>query len=84
LIAWGGVAAQAVIGVPLVLWIIFFGYTRFEAVNAVLAILGGYSLCVAAFNLLPIPGLDGSIAWGIIPEWLRRRRTKATRPKWNR
>jgi len=82
-IAWGGVAAQAVIGVPLVLWIICFGYTRFDAVNAVLAILGGYSLCVAAFNLIPAKGLDGSIAWSIIPEWFRRRRANgARRRKW--
>ena len=78
-IAWGGVAAQAVVGVPLVLWIAFLGYTRFEAINAILAILGGFSLCVAVFNLLPLRGLDGSIAWGIIPEWFRRRRSRVVR-----
>jgi len=75
-IAWGGVIAQAIIAVPLLLWLFFFGYTRFAAVNAILVILGGYSMCVAAFNLLPISGLDGSIAWGIIPEYLRRRRSR--------
>jgi Zn-dependent protease len=75
-IAWGGVIAQAIIAFPLLLWLFFFGYTRFDAVNAVLAILGGYSICVAAFNLLPFRGLDGSIAWSIIPEYLRRRRSQ--------
>jgi len=75
-IAWGGVIAQAIVAVPLLLWLFFFGYTRFDAVNAVLAILGAYSMCVAAFNLLPARGLDGSIAWSIIPEYLRRRRSR--------
>lgn len=37
-IAWGGVAAQAMIGVPLVVWVEAFGYTHSQAVNAVLAI----------------------------------------------
>jgi Zn-dependent protease len=80
-IAWGGVIAQAVIGVPLVLWVIAFGYSRFEPVNAVLAILGGYSLVVAAFNLLPVGRLDGTIAWGIIPELIKR--AKRRKPKKN-
>lgn len=78
-IAWGGVIAQAVIAIPLVLRLVFFGYTRFEALNAVLAILGGFSLCVAVFNLMPAGRLDGSIAWKIIPEYLQRRRTPARR-----
>jgi Zn-dependent protease len=59
LIAWGGVLAQTVVAVPLALYVVLFGYTRFEAINAVLAILGGYSLLVAAFNLLPLHPLDG-------------------------
>ena len=71
-IAWGGVIAQAAIAVPLVLWVAVFGYSRFEPINAVLAILGGYSLVVAAFNLLPVSPLDGAIAWRIIPELVNR------------
>jgi hypothetical protein len=43
-IAWGGVLAQAIVGVPLVAWVEIFGYTRFQAVNAILAILGFLSL----------------------------------------
>src|SRR5882672_4063264 len=34
LIAWGGVAAQAVVAVPLVTYVSVFGYTRFAPVNA--------------------------------------------------
>ncbi|HUB81172.1 MAG TPA: hypothetical protein VMB03_20355 [Bryobacteraceae bacterium] len=75
LIAWGGVLAQAVVAVPLTLYLILAGYTPFEPVNAVLVILGGYSLVVALFNLLPVRPFDGSRAWDIIPAWLERKRT---------
>ncbi len=73
-IAWGGVLAQAVVAGPVVLYVSMFRYTRFQPINAVLALLGFFSLGVAAFNLLPIPRLDGSIAWGIIPEGIKRLR----------
>src|ERR1041385_5381819 len=43
-IAWGGVLAQAVIGVPLALFIAVFGYTNIDTVNVVLALFGGISL----------------------------------------
>jgi Zn-dependent protease len=79
LIAWGGVLAQSVVAVPLTLYVVLAGYTRFEALNAVLAILGGYSLLVAAFNLLPVPPLDGSKAWDLIPAWLEQRRIRKER-----
>jgi stage IV sporulation protein FB len=72
-IAWGGVMAQALIAILLMLWIAIFGYTKFEALNAALVILGYFSFGVALFNLLPFRPLDGSIAWGIIPALLRRR-----------
>jgi Zn-dependent protease len=78
-IAWGGVIAQAMIGIPLVIWIAVVGYSRFEEINAVLAILGVYSLCIAAFNLLPIAPLDGAVAWGLIPALWRSSRTR-----WNK
>ncbi len=76
LIAWGGVVAQAVVAIPLVAYVLIFGYTRFQPLNAILAILGFYSLAVAAFNLLPAGRLDGMTAWGLIPEWVRRIRTR--------
>jgi len=83
-IAWGGVVAQAIVAVPLLIWAETFGYTRFQAVNAILAILGFFSLSVAAFNLLPIRPLDGAIAWGLLPAFLKRRRAKPARrePDW--
>jgi membrane-associated protease RseP (regulator of RpoE activity) len=83
-IAWGGVVAQAIVAVPLLAWVETFGYTRFQAVNAILAILGFFSLSVAVFNLLPIRPLDGSIAWRLLPQLIRRPRTKAAKrePVW--
>ena len=79
MIAWGGVLAQAVIGIPLTLYVLVAGYTRFESLNAVLAILGGASLLVAAFNLLPIYRLDGSTAWDLIPALIERRQSRRAR-----
>jgi Zn-dependent protease len=76
IIAWGGVLAQFSVGIPVVAWVIAFGYTPFESVNAVLALLGFFNLAVAAFNLLPKAPLDGNIAWGIIPELLDRARSR--------
>jgi len=78
-IAWGGVLAQAVVALPLVAYLAVFGYTRFEAVNAVLAVLGGYSLLVVVFNLIPAGRLDGTIAWGLIPELIKRERSRRAR-----
>lgn len=82
IIAWGGVLAQFVVAVPLVLLSDFFGPTRFQAINTVVGILGWYSIFVAIFNLLPIPRFDGSIAWYIIPEYWRRRKRPKAKSAW--
>ena len=74
-IAWGGVLAQAVIAIPLVIWVEVFGFTPFEPLNAVFAILGFFSLGVALFNLLPIRPLDGATVWGLFPALIERART---------
>lgn len=66
-IAWGGPAAQIILSLPLILIVYFIGYSRFQPINAVLAILGFFSLSIAVFNLLPIRPLDGKRAWAIIP-----------------
>jgi len=83
-IAWGGVLAQAIVAVPLVVWVEVFGYTRFQPVNAIFAILGFFSLSVVAFNLLPIRPLDGAIAWGLLPALFKRSsaRTSKREPGW--
>jgi len=80
-IAWGGVAAQAAFAVPLVTWVAIFGFTRSDAVNVAIGILGYYSLFVAVFNLIPAPPLDGVKAWYLIPELIKRARNRRAKPK---
>ena len=73
-IAWAGVLAQTVVAAPLITWVAIFGDSRFEVLNMLFAIMGYFSLVIAAFNLLPIPRLDGEIAWGIFPALLAQKR----------
>jgi Zn-dependent protease len=72
----GGVIAQSVIAIPIILWVKYFGYSRFELVNIVFALLGFFSFAVMGINLLPIAPLDGSIAWAIFPEFFKRMRSR--------
>lgn len=71
-IAWGGVLAQVVVALPVIVWLELAGFTRIGVINAILAIFGPFSLFIAALNLLPARGLDGALAWSLIPEWLKR------------
>ena len=80
-IAWGGVVAQAMVAVPLVTFVAIFGFTRSDAVNVAIGILGYYSLIVAGFNLVPVRPLDGAKAWYLIPELIKRARTRQTKAK---
>jgi Zn-dependent protease len=72
IIAWGGVVAQIIVALPLIACVETFGYTRFQPLNAILTILGFFSLSVALFNLIPVPPLDGAVAWGVLPALFRR------------
>lgn len=76
IIAWGGVIAQAIVFIPLVGWVGTHGYTHFEGVNMIFAILGFFSLGVAIFNLLPIQPLDGAMAWRFFPELFSERKKR--------
>ena len=78
-IAWGGVLAQAIVGVPLAVYVAVLGYTRWEALNAALGILGYFSLGIAVFNLLPLGPLDGSVAWDLIPAFIQRRQIRRSK-----
>jgi Zn-dependent protease len=76
--------AQALVAVPPLVWVEVFGYTRFQALNAILAIFGFFSLSTIVFNLLPIRPLDGAIAWGLLPAFFKRSGARATKcePGW--
>jgi membrane-associated protease RseP (regulator of RpoE activity) len=76
-IAWAGVGAQMLIAVPVFLWLKFFGFTKFDAVNVALGMFSYYSVLIAVLNLIPSPPLDGAIAWRIFPALLRRTRSRA-------
>src|SRR5258706_13097318 len=78
-IAWGGVVAQVIVAIPIVALTETFGYTRFEALNAILGCFGVFSLSIAVFNLIPAPPLDGSVAWGLLPALFRRTRARAAK-----
>jgi Zn-dependent protease len=84
IIAWGGVVAQLVVALPILVWVEVFGYTRFQPINAILAIFGFFSLSTVVFNLLPIRPFDGSIAWRLLPDLFKRRsaRTPKREPGW--
>lgn len=76
LIAWGGVAAQLAVAVPIIvldsLW-----HGSLGIFGPVVLILGYYSCIVVIFNLLPSKGLDGPLAWRVIP--LLRKHLQARR-----
>jgi Zn-dependent protease len=73
-VAWGGVLAQLAVALPLFLWAAIFGFTSVGVLNAIIAIFGYLSLVLAVFNLMPVPRLDGALAWQIVPYlWQRRR-----------
>jgi len=69
LIAWAGVLIQVLVALPA--WaVLHWRPPAGVAAQILLTSLGPFSLAVAAFNLLPVPGLDGAVAWRV----LRRRR----------
>jgi hypothetical protein len=78
-IAWGGVLAQVIVALPVIVWLELFGFTHIGVINAILAIFGPFSLFIAALNLIPAGGLDGATAWGLIPEWLKRVRSRSNK-----
>ena len=78
-IAWGGVIAQGFVFIPLIAWVVTHGYSRFESLDLIFAVLGFFSLGVAIFNLLPFSPLDGAIAWRIFPELLAKRKRNIPR-----
>lgn len=87
-IAWGGVLLQAAIGFPLVAWIKLVGYTPIEILNAIMAFVGFLSVVMVILNLMPMPPLDGAVAWSIVPllfSRARRRVASRARPSgWRR
>jgi stage IV sporulation protein FB len=86
-IAWGGVLFQGAAGLPMLAWILTFGYTPIEVLNAFMAIFAYLTVLMLPVNLVPVAPLDGAMAWQIVPLLLRRirERRRSGQPRgWSR
>jgi len=78
MIAWGGVAAQLAVAIPILILAKLAGDPDFGYAGPVVGILGELNIVIALINLAPAPGLDGHTAWRAIPllwQWQRARTT---------
>ncbi|TNF33872.1 MAG: hypothetical protein EP329_07820 [Deltaproteobacteria bacterium] len=71
-IAWAGVMAQLVAFVVVALLNAAFGPAHELWLQQVVSVYTTGNLIMMALNLLPLPGLDGELAWMILPGWRRR------------
>ena len=76
LVAWGGVVAQLLVATAVLLVAVVVGDRDLYYFGPVVAFLGYVNLLIALVNLAPSPGLDGAIAWRIVPLLLRRYRAR--------
>lgn len=77
LIAWGGVGAQLLVAVPLIILSQFEWSSHVYGLGPVSAFLGYISAMLVPFNLAPHPMLDGGKAWRVFPLlWTSRRQSK--------
>lgn len=80
LIAWGGVGAQLLVAIPLIIVAQFEWSSHVYGLGPVLAFLGYVSAMMAVVNLTPHPTLDGGKAWSLFPMlWNARRKSKVVR-----
>lgn len=81
-IAWGGVAAQAMLllcAVAISEVAALAGTRLPEIVDSVLMVWVVINLMILLFNLWPVPPLDGAIAWRVLPLAWKQRRIALTR-----
>ena len=85
-IAWGGVLAQLILLLPAIVFLKLFGNRPYGIINAILLAFGPINLWLVIVNLAPIPPLDGSKAWRIVPAWIKSRwvMIKLRRNRWRR
>jgi len=77
IIAWGGVVAQLVIAIPLIVLAQTTSISSMPGLGPVIAFLGYLSALVAVVNLAPSAALDGGKAWALVPILLAERRKPA-------
>jgi Zn-dependent protease len=81
LIAWGGVAAQLAVAIPILIVATIFDRQDFGYAAPAIAFLGYVNVLIALVNLAPAEGLDGHIAWRAVPLLWRRTTTGSRRRK---
>ena len=81
IIAWGGVLAQLVVAVPLIVLNQTTPLAQLSFTGPIVAFLGFISLIFALVNLLPIRNLDGIKAWQLISIEIKHFRNKAAAKK---
>ena len=70
-IAWAGVVMQILVAI-LVFALSSLGLSNYRFFSPALVFLGYLNLLIVPYNLMPLRGLDGFIAWRIIPLLYRR------------
>ena len=83
-IAWGGVLAQLIIAIPLILLTSTTDLLNEKFMAPVVGIFGFYSVLLCVFNLLPLWQLDGTKAWKLFSIWWKensKRKSKIRRIK---
>jgi Zn-dependent protease len=84
LIAWGGVTAQFVVALPLIIGAQTMGINEIYGVGPIVAFLGYISALIALINLAPSRLLDGSEAWKLIPVLVKERNRLKQKNRKNR
>jgi len=79
LIAWGGVAAQLAVALPVLLVTVVLGERSWGYFTPVIVFLGLLNVGTVIVNLVPDDESDGRIAWRIIP--LLRQKRRNIRPR---
>ncbi len=82
-IAWAGSLAQLLVAIPLIALSQVKAVSDISYLGPVYAFLGYISVFVALVNLAPSQGLDGHIAWRIIPLTYKKWRSKPKKKKKN-
>lgn len=81
IIAWGGVVAQLVVAIPLIVLSLATPLNQLPLTGPIIVFLGYISVIIALFNLMPLMNLDGVKAWQLIPIEIKYLRNKATAKK---
>lgn len=67
MIAWGGVVAQLIVAVPIIIAAKLFNINQIPGLGPVVGFLGYLSVMMVPMNLAPSRLFDGEMAWKLIP-----------------